>query len=87
LGGLTRLRYVYRRDIVKSCVSGRGASLNLGFTAWSPLARGMLTGKYHGHGSPEQGRRKSDEEYSHDFPRILKRHALFQADTMRPGEA
>jgi len=31
-------------------------ALNLGFTAWSPLAGGMLTGKYHGHGSPEQGR-------------------------------
>ena len=35
-------------------------ALNLGFTAWSPLARGMLTGKYHGHGSPEQGRMNSD---------------------------
>ena len=31
-------------------------ALNLGFTAWSPLARGMLTGKYHGHGSSEDGR-------------------------------
>jgi aryl-alcohol dehydrogenase-like predicted oxidoreductase len=31
-------------------------ALNLGLTAWSPLARGMLTGKYHGHGSSEQGR-------------------------------
>src|ERR1700732_4327034 len=31
-------------------------ALNLGFTAWSPLAGGMLTGKYHGHGSPEQQR-------------------------------
>ena len=35
-------------------------ALNLGFTAWSPLAGGMLTGKYHGHGSPEQGRMSSD---------------------------
>jgi aryl-alcohol dehydrogenase-like predicted oxidoreductase len=35
-------------------------ALNLGFTAWSPLAGGMLTGKYHGHGSPEQGRMNSD---------------------------
>src|SRR6267154_743180 len=24
-------------------------ALNLGLTAWSPLARGLLTGKYHGH--------------------------------------
>ena len=31
-------------------------ALNFGLTAWSPLARGMLTGKYHGHGSSGQGR-------------------------------
>jgi aryl-alcohol dehydrogenase-like predicted oxidoreductase len=35
-------------------------ALNLGLTAWSPLARGMLTGKYHGHGSSGQGRMNSD---------------------------
>jgi aryl-alcohol dehydrogenase-like predicted oxidoreductase len=35
-------------------------ALKLGLTAWSPLANGMLTGKYHGHGSPEQGRMNSD---------------------------
>ena len=35
-------------------------ALNLGFTAWSPLAGGMLTGKYHGHGSNEQGRMNSE---------------------------
>ena len=35
-------------------------ALNLGLTAWSPLAGGMLTGKYHGHGSSEKGRMKSD---------------------------
>ena len=34
--------------------------LNVGFTAWSPLARGVLTGKYHGHGSSEQGRMNND---------------------------
>jgi aryl-alcohol dehydrogenase-like predicted oxidoreductase len=39
-------------------------ALNFGVTAWSPLAGGILTGKYHGHGtgdgSPEQGRMNSD---------------------------
>src|SRR6195256_2652311 len=35
-------------------------ALNLGLTAWSPLARGMLTGKYHGHGSSERGRMNND---------------------------
>ena len=34
--------------------------LNIGFTAWSPLASGVLTGKYHGHGSSEEGRLSSD---------------------------
>jgi len=35
-------------------------ALNIGFTAWSPLAGGVLTGKYHGHGSSEQARLSSD---------------------------
>jgi aryl-alcohol dehydrogenase-like predicted oxidoreductase len=35
-------------------------ALNLGLTAWSPLAGGILTGKYHGHASSEQGRMSSD---------------------------
>jgi len=35
-------------------------ALNLGLTAWSPLARGVLTGKYHGHGSSEPGRMSND---------------------------
>jgi aryl-alcohol dehydrogenase-like predicted oxidoreductase len=35
-------------------------ALNLGLTVWSPLAGGVLTGKYHGHGSSEQARMNSD---------------------------
>ena len=35
-------------------------ALNIGFTAWSPLAGGALTGKYHGYGSSEQARLSSD---------------------------
>jgi aryl-alcohol dehydrogenase-like predicted oxidoreductase len=35
-------------------------ALDLGLTAWSPLARGILTGKYHGHGSSEKGRMNND---------------------------
>jgi aryl-alcohol dehydrogenase-like predicted oxidoreductase len=35
-------------------------ALNLGLTAWSPLSRGVLTGKYHGRGSSERGRMNSD---------------------------
>jgi aryl-alcohol dehydrogenase-like predicted oxidoreductase len=31
-------------------------ALNVGVTAWSPLAGGLLTGKYHGHGANEGGR-------------------------------
>jgi aryl-alcohol dehydrogenase-like predicted oxidoreductase len=30
-------------------------ALNIGVTAWSPLASGILTGKYHGHGPSDQG--------------------------------
>ena len=40
-------------------------ALNIGVTAWSPLAGGVLTGKYHGHGdssasSSEPGRMNND---------------------------
>jgi aryl-alcohol dehydrogenase-like predicted oxidoreductase len=35
-------------------------ALGLGVTAWSPLAGGVLTGKYHGQGSKEAGRMSSD---------------------------
>ncbi len=35
-------------------------ALNLGLTAWSPLANGVLTGKYHGHGPSEGGRMSAD---------------------------
>jgi len=40
-------------------------ALNLGLTAWSPLARGLLTGKYHGHGSSEPGRMSTDTMKEH----------------------
>jgi len=35
-------------------------ALNIGVTAWSPLANGVLTGKYHGQGSSEGGRMNND---------------------------
>ena len=35
-------------------------ALNIGVTAWSPLANGVLTGKYHGHGPSEPGRMSTD---------------------------
>jgi aryl-alcohol dehydrogenase-like predicted oxidoreductase len=35
-------------------------ALNVGVTAWSPLSGGVLTGKYHGHGSAESGRMSND---------------------------
>src|SRR6266481_2611938 len=35
-------------------------ALNIGVTAWSPLAGGVLTGKYHGHGSSEKARMSTD---------------------------
>jgi len=35
-------------------------ALNIGVTAWSPLAGGVLTGKYHGHGSSQQARLSTD---------------------------
>jgi len=49
-------------------------ALNLGLTAWSPLSRGLLTGKYHGHGSSEPGRMSTD---------VMKEHMPEQQRTSR----
>jgi aryl-alcohol dehydrogenase-like predicted oxidoreductase len=35
-------------------------ALNLGLTAWSPLSGGVLTGKYHQQGSPNEGRMSTE---------------------------
>jgi aryl-alcohol dehydrogenase-like predicted oxidoreductase len=35
-------------------------ALNIGLTAWSPLAGGVLTGKYHGQASSEPGRMSAE---------------------------
>jgi len=37
-------------------------ALNVGVTAWSPLAGGVLTGKYHGQGSSERGGGQKGEQ-------------------------
>jgi len=42
-------------------------ALNLGVLAWSPLARGVLTGKYHGEGKAE-GARMTNQEMKDFFP-------------------
>jgi len=44
-------------------------ALNVGVTAWSPLASGVLTGKYHGHGSSDQKgeRGRLSDEMMKDF--------------------
>jgi aryl-alcohol dehydrogenase-like predicted oxidoreductase len=42
-------------------------ALNLGVLAWSPLARGVLTGKYHGEGKAEGGR-MTNEGMKEFFP-------------------
>src|SRR6202011_1081747 len=35
-------------------------ALNLGVLAWSPLAKGVLSGKYHGEGNPDGGRMSNE---------------------------
>jgi aryl-alcohol dehydrogenase-like predicted oxidoreductase len=46
-------------------------ALNIGVTAWSPLAGGVLTGKYHGQGSGEAGRMSSEmmKDFLHEEQR------------------
>jgi len=55
-----QLEYSLIERIVERELIPMAKALNLGLTAWSPLANGVLTGKYHGHGSSEPGRMSSD---------------------------
>ncbi len=50
-------------------------ALNLGVLAWSLLASGVLTGKYHGEGKADGGRR-SNEGMKDSFPRSNARRGL-----------
>src|SRR6202166_4940037 len=43
-------------------------ALNLGVVAWSPLAGGFLTGKYHVEGKPDGGRMSNREEMKDFLP-------------------
>src|SRR6202166_1041444 len=43
-------------------------TLNVGVVAWSPLAGGFLTGKYHGEGKPDGGRMSNREEMKDFLP-------------------
>jgi aryl-alcohol dehydrogenase-like predicted oxidoreductase len=43
-------------------------ALNLGVLAWSPLANGVLTGKYHSEGKAEAGRMSRQEMQESGYP-------------------
>src|ERR1700726_1852264 len=49
-------------------------ALNLGVVAWSPLAKGVLSGKYHGHGKAD-GARMNDEGVKAFYPEREQRAA------------
>src|SRR6266702_4921427 len=59
-----QIEYSLIERTVESELIPMAKALNLGLTAWSPLAGGVLTGKYHGHPSSdsnrEPGRMSSD---------------------------
>ena len=55
-----RIEYSLIERTVERELIPMAKALDLGVTAWSPLSSGVLTGKYHGHGSSEGGRMSSD---------------------------
>jgi hypothetical protein len=63
-GGLTssacRPKYSLIERTVERELIPMAKALNIGVTAWSPLAGGVLTGKYHGSESSEPGRMSTD---------------------------
>jgi aryl-alcohol dehydrogenase-like predicted oxidoreductase len=61
-------------------------AMNIGVTAWSPLAGGILTGKYHGQGSSESGRMSGDmmKEFLPEQERADRIVAAVKAVSSRP---
>src|SRR5260370_1724432 len=55
-----QIEYSLIERTVESELIPMAKALDLGVTAWGPLSKGVLTGKYHGHGSSEQGRMNND---------------------------
>jgi aryl-alcohol dehydrogenase-like predicted oxidoreductase len=51
-----QIEYNLIERTVESELVPMAKALNLGILAWSPLARGVLTGKYHGEGDADGGR-------------------------------
>lgn len=51
-----QIEYSLTERTVERELTPMAKALGLGVTAWSPLAGGILTGKYHGHGSTEGAR-------------------------------
>src|SRR5258708_4154394 len=51
-----QIEYSLIERSVESELIPMAKALNLGLTAWSPLSRGVLTGKYHGHRSSDANR-------------------------------
>jgi len=68
-------------------------ALNIGVTAWSPLAGGVLTGKYHGHGgsdsSGEQARMNNDmlKEYMPERKRTERIVAAVKSVSVETGRS
>jgi len=62
-----RIEYSLIERTVERELVPMAQALNLGILAWSPLARGVLTGKYHGEGKAE-GARMTNEGMKDFFP-------------------
>jgi aryl-alcohol dehydrogenase-like predicted oxidoreductase len=64
-------------------------ALHLGVLAWSPLANGMLTGKYQGHGKADGGRMsvESMQEYRAGGPRAEKIFPALKSVSEKTGRS
>lgn len=55
-----QIEYSLTERTVERELTPMAGALNLTVVAWSPLSNGVLTGKYHGHGTGEPGRMAGD---------------------------
>jgi aryl-alcohol dehydrogenase-like predicted oxidoreductase len=70
--------------VIEAQVVPASAELGLGQIVWSPLAQGVLTGKYKPGAAPPAGSRATDERGAHFIQHFLNDDVLTRVERLRP---
>jgi aryl-alcohol dehydrogenase-like predicted oxidoreductase len=70
--------------VIETEVVPTSASLGIGQVVWSPIAQGVLTGKYRPGAAPPPGSRAADERVAADVKAYLREDVLARVQELRP---